>query len=67
MRSTFLRWPWRDSIQYITCLVAHAHLNGGSTPTTIIVCFSRTKDSTDALRALKECGRTDDKSTQRDQ
>ena len=67
MRSVFLHRPWHDSTQYITRLAAHAHLNGGSMPTTIIVCFSRAKDSTDALHVPKECGRTDDKSMRRDQ
>ena len=67
MRSAFLRRPWRDSMQYIMPLAAHAHLNGGSTPTTVVVCFLHAKDSTDALCVSKECGHTDDKSTRRDQ
>ena len=67
MRSAFLPRPWRDPTQYITRLAAHAHLNGGSTPTTIVVCFLHAKDSTDAFCIPKECDRTDDKSTPQDQ
>ena len=67
MRNAFLGRPWRDSMQYIKRLAAHAHLSGGSTPPTVIVCHLHVKGSTNVLRASKECGRTDDKSVRRGQ
>ena len=65
--SAFRRGPWCDSAQYITRPAAHAHPNGGSTPTGVTAGPAHTNDSIGALRVPMACGRTDDKFARRDQ
>ena len=67
IRSAFLRRPWCGSTQYITRPAAHAHPNGGSTPTGVTAGPAHTNDSIGVLRVPMACGRTDDKSARWDQ
>ena len=67
IRSAFRRGPWRDSAQYITRPAAHAHPNGGSTPTGVAAGPAHTNGSIGAFRVPTACSRTDDKSVRRDQ